>query len=149
GLLRIDHVMGLHRLWWVPHGRPASAGAYVRYPADELYAILSVESHLNKTKLVGENLGTVPPEVNKSMNRHGLRRMFVVQYEHPVGGPLRKPEAHEVASINTHDMPMFAAYWKGLDILDRADLGLLGPKDIRREKRERAQLRKDLITLLR
>jgi 4-alpha-glucanotransferase len=149
GLLRIDHVMGLHRLWWVPHGHPASAGAYVRYPADELYAILSVESHRHKTMLVGENLGTVPPEVNKSMDRHGLRRMYVLQYEQTAEGPLRAPEPHEVASVNTHDMPMFAAHWRGLDILDRADLGLIPPSDLPREKRRRAQLRKNLVAFLR
>ncbi len=149
GLLRIDHVMGLHRLWWVPHGHPASEGAYVRYPADELYAILSVESHLHKTMLVGENLGTVPPEVNKSMDRHGLRRMYVLQYEQPAQGPLRAPEPHEVASINTHDMPMFAAHWRGLDILDRADLGLIPKKELAATKRCRAQLRRNLIDFLR
>jgi 4-alpha-glucanotransferase len=149
GLLRIDHVMGLHRLWWVPHGYPASAGAYVRYPADELYAILSVESHRHKTMLVGGNLGTVPPEVNKSMDRHGLRRMYVVQYEQPLEGPLRAPEAQVVASVNTHDMPMFAAHWKGLDILDRFALGLIPRKDLPSQKRHRAQLRKNLVRFLR
>ncbi len=148
GLLRIDHVMGLHRLWWVPHGHPASSGAYVRYRADELYAILSVESHLHKTMLVGENLGTVPPEVNKSMDRHGLRRMYVLQYEQPINGPVRDPEPSEVASVNTHDMPMFAAHWKGLDILDRADLGLVPPRELAQQKRQRAQMRKSLIAFL-
>src|SRR5688572_28805848 len=148
GLLRIDHVMGLHRLWWVPHGHPASEGAYVRYPADELYAILSVESHRHKTMLVGENLGTVPPEVNKSMDRHGLRRMYVVQYEQPARGPLRAPEPQVVASLNTHDMPTFAAQWKGLDILDRADLGLIPEKDLPKEKRNRNQLGANLIAFL-
>ena len=149
GLLRIDHVMGLHRLWWVPHGHPASAGAYVSYPAEELYAIFSVESHRHKTTLVGENLGTVPPEVNESMDRHGLRRMYVLQYEQQPNGPLRKPEKQVVASVNTHDMPSFAAHWNGLDIADRADLGLLPQKELPRERRNREQLRKNLIAFLR
>jgi 4-alpha-glucanotransferase len=149
GLLRIDHVMGLHRLWWVPHGHPASAGAYVSYPAEELYAILSVESHRHKTMLVGENLGTVPPEVNKSMDRHGLRRMYVLQYEQQPEGPLSKPEKQVVASLNTHDMPGFAAHWAGLDIADRADLGLIPKKELARESRKREQLRKNLIGFLR
>ena len=149
GLLRIDHVMGLHRLWWVPHGHPASAGAYVSYPAHELYAILSVESHRHKTTLVGENLGTVPPEVNKSMDRHGLRRMYVLQYEQRPKGPLRPPEKQVVASVNTHDMPSFAAHWNGLDIADRADLGLIPAKQLDTERRVRAALRKCLISFLR
>lgn len=149
GLLRIDHVMGLHRLWWVPHGFPASAGAYVRYLAEEWYAILSVESHRHKTTLVGENLGTVPPEVNKSMDRHGLRRMYVLQYEQPVKGPLRTPEAPVVASVNTHDMPSFAAHWRGLDLADRADLGLLPKKSAAAEKRQRERLKKNFMAFLR
>jgi 4-alpha-glucanotransferase len=149
GLLRIDHVMGLHRLWWVPHGFPASEGAYVSYPADELYAILSVESHRHKTMLVGENLGTVPPEVNKSMDRHGLRRMYVLQYEQQPKGPLRAPEKQVVASVNTHDMPSFAAHWNGLDIDDRFDLGLIAKKDISKERKNRESARKSLVSFLR
>jgi 4-alpha-glucanotransferase len=149
GLLRIDHVMGLHRLWWVPHGFPASAGAYVKYPAEELYAILSVESHRHKTTLVGENLGTVPPEVNTSMDRHGMRRMYVLQYEQQPGGALREPEKSVVASVNTHDMPTFAAHWKGLDILDREDLGLIPTKEVRSQKQRRARLCQNLIAFLR
>src|SRR5688572_4625782 len=149
GLLRIDHVMGLHRLWWVPHGHPASEGAYVQYPAEELYAILSIESHRHKTMLVGENLGTVPPEVNKSMDRHGLRRMYVLQYEEKPEGPIRMPEKQVVASVNTHDMPSFAAHWAGVDIDDRVDLGLIPKKEIGREKRNREQARRNLIAFLR
>jgi 4-alpha-glucanotransferase len=149
GLLRIDHVMGLHRLWWVPRGHPASEGAYVSYPAHELYAILSVESHRHKTTLVGENLGTVPPEVNKSMDRHGLRRMYVLQYEQRRKGPLPGPEKQVVASVNTHDMPSFAAHWNGLDIADRADLGLIPAKQLAAERRNRAALRQNLISFLR
>jgi 4-alpha-glucanotransferase len=149
GLLRIDHVMGLHRLWWVPHGRPASEGAYVRYRDDELYAILSVESHLHKTMLVGENLGTVPPEVNQSMDRHGMRRMYVLQYEQQPGGAPREPEAAVVASVNTHDMPSFAAHWDGLDLEDRNDLGLIPTEDLPREIKQRAALRRNLVSFLR
>jgi 4-alpha-glucanotransferase len=149
GLLRIDHVMGLHRLWWVPHGHPASAGAYVSYPAEELYAIISVESHRHQTTLVGENLGTVPPEVNKSMDRHGLRRMYVLQYEQQTKGPLPAAPSQVVASLNTHDMPSFAAHWKGTDIDDRADLDLIPFRELAKEKRNRDALRKNLIAFLR
>jgi 4-alpha-glucanotransferase len=149
GLLRIDHVMGLHRLWFVPNGSPPSAGAYVRYPAEELYAILSVESHRHKTMLVGENLA-VPPEVNKAMDRHGLRRMYVLQYEQqPGGAALREPDPQVVASLNTHDMPTFAAHWKGLDIADRADLGLIPKKNLAKEKAARETLRQNLVAFLR
>jgi 4-alpha-glucanotransferase len=94
-------------------------------------------------------LGTVPPEVNKSMDRHGLRRMYVLQYEQqPKGAALREPEAQVVASVNTHDMPTFAAHWKGLDIDDRADLGLIPKNNLAREKAGRDAMRKNLVSFL-
>lgn len=138
GLLRMDHVMGLHRLYWIPKGRPASEGAYVQYPAEELYAILCLESHRNKTMLVGENLGTVPPEVNRAMARHHVRETYVFQYE--LGPDLRPAPRHSVASLNTHDMPTFEAFLRGLDIDDRFDLGLMSRADLRREHRQRKKL---------
>ncbi|HEY0372015.1 MAG TPA: 4-alpha-glucanotransferase, partial [Thermoanaerobaculia bacterium] len=106
GILRIDHVMGLHRLYWIPRGMEAKDGVYVRYHADELYAILALESQRHGCVVVGEDLGTVPPEVPKMMQRHGVRRMFVVQYE----GKLTEPPKESVASVNTHDMPPFASW---------------------------------------
>jgi 4-alpha-glucanotransferase len=151
GLLRIDHVMGLHRLWWVPRGASASDGAYVRYNAEDLYAILCLESHRHKTMLVGENLGTVPPEVNQSMKRHCFRGMYVAQYEErdDSRAALSDPPRECVASLNTHDMPMWAAHWRGLDIADRQDLGLLTAQQAREERRRRARRRKALETFLR
>ncbi len=150
GLLRLDHVMGLHRLWWVPRGASAADGAYVSYNAEELYAILCLESHRHQTMLVGENLGTVPPEVNRSMKRHGLRTMYVVQYEAQPNArpPLREPPRDCVASLNTHDMPAFAAFWKGLDISDRQQLGLLKAKAARQERKRRRHLREVLVKFL-
>jgi 4-alpha-glucanotransferase len=151
GLLRLDHVMGLHRLWWVPRGASAADGAYVSYNADELYAILSLESHRHQTTLVGENLGTVPPEVNGSMKRHGVRKMFVLQYETQPDAKqmLREPPGDCVASLNTHDMPMWAAHWKGLDIADRRKLGLMTSQQARAERKRRAHLRARLVKFLR
>jgi 4-alpha-glucanotransferase len=148
-MLRIDHVMGLHRLYWIPDGCQASDGAYVSYPAEELYAILSVESHRHQCRLVGENLGTVPPEVNAGMKRHGLRGMYVLQYEQRPRGAMPKPARASVSSLNTHDMPTFAAYWAGKDIEDRADLGLTPPRDVARQKRERAAMGRNLVRFLR
>src|SRR5262249_45357338 len=125
-LLRIDHVMGLDRLYWVPQGFPAPQGAYVTYPAEELHALLSLESHPRKTTLVGENLATVPPAVNRSMKRHRIRQMYVIQSEQRLDSKdaLRTPPAQCVASVNTHDMPTFAAPWEGLDLADRVRLGI-------------------------
>lgn len=150
-MLRFDHVMGLHRLYWVPAGMPPSCGAYVTSPAEELYAILSIESHRHRAVIVGENLGTVPPEVDRSLDRHRVAGMFVGQYEfQPAPRPaLRRTPAHAVASLNTHDMPPFHAYWRGLDLEDRHSLGLIKPHEMPREARLRQQIRKSLTTLLR
>jgi 4-alpha-glucanotransferase len=140
----------LHRLYWVPHGMPASEGAYVTYPAEEFYAMLSIESHRHQAILIGENLGTVPPEVNRSLTRHGIGAMFVAQYEvRPKPGRAFRPmPRNAIASLNTHDMPQFAAFWKGLDIADRQDLKLLKPHEAASERRLRARVRKSVIHFL-
>lgn len=150
GILRIDHVMSLHRLFWVPKGMEASEGVYVRYPVEEFYAILSLESHRNKAVVVGEDLGTVPPYVRPTMSRHGLHRMYVMQYEllSDSQRALRAVPADVVASINTHDMPPFAAFWQGLDIEDRLELGLLDKTGARMERKTRQALKKALVLSL-
>lgn len=149
-MLRFDHVMGLHRLYWVPRGLPASKGAYVQYPAEEFYAMLSIESHRHQACIIGENLGTVPVEVNRSLKRHGVAGMFVVQYEvRPTPRPaLRRIPASVVASLNTHDMPPFAAFWKGLDLADHRDLGLIPRAKFPRERRRRERLCRSLLRFL-
>ncbi|MFH1646891.1 MAG: 4-alpha-glucanotransferase, partial [Chloroflexota bacterium] len=116
-LLRIDHVMGLHRRYWIPAGMKASQGAYVRYRADELYAILAIESHRYKNIIVGEDLGTVPGYIRAAMGRHRLHRTYVLYYElADASSNLGKMPRQAVASLNTHDMPPFAAFWQGNDI---------------------------------
>src|SRR5262249_29198369 len=101
GLLRVDHVMGLHRLYWIPEGFSGADGVYVEYPAEELYAILSLESHRNNAGIIGENLGTVPDQVSAAMGRHNIRPMYVVQYEIVEEGTddtLRPPPSGSMAS---------------------------------------------------
>ena len=142
GVLRIDHVMQLHRLFWVPPGMTATEGVYVTYPAEEHYAVLSLESHRHQVTVVGENLGTVPPEVNESMARHDVLGMYVVQYElHPESQGLREPPACSVASLNTHDMPTFRAFWEARDIAIMEDLGFFDAERARTEKQRRDALR--------
>jgi 4-alpha-glucanotransferase len=149
-LLRIDHVMGLHRLYWVPRGFEAREGAYVNYPAHELHAIFNLESHRNRTRLVGENLGTVPPVVNQSMERHGLRGMFVVQFEERPDpkGALARPPALSVASVNTHDTPTFAGHWRGDDLVDCVRLGLFRRDQLKDAKKNRERLKRALVRFL-
>jgi 4-alpha-glucanotransferase len=141
-ILRLDHVMGLHRLYWIPDGMDAKDGVYVRYNDEELYAILVLESVRNRCAIVGEDLGTVPDYVPKAMRRHGLRSMYVVQYEaKPKRRPLGDPPETSVASVNTHDMPTFAGFWRGKDIDDRVNQGLLDEKGAAGERKTRGKIR--------
>ncbi|CEP66205.1 Glycoside hydrolase, superfamily [Moorella glycerini] len=114
GILRLDHVMGLHRLYWIPRGLAATEGVYVRYHAGEFYAILALESRRHRAILVGEDLGTVPGYVRLAMTRHNINRMYVLaaEYTGNPGRALGPVPPGSLASLNTHDMPPFAAFWR-------------------------------------
>ena len=112
-MLRIDHVMGLHRLFWIPPGGSAVDGVYVRYPADELYALVCIESQREQCAVAGEDLGTVPDHVRPTMAARGLHRLFVAEFQwHWQDGrpALDQPAPGAVASIDTHDTPTFAGF---------------------------------------
>jgi 4-alpha-glucanotransferase len=146
GLLRIDHVMQLYRLFWIPQDMDASAGVYVRYPVDEMFAVLSVESHRHQAIVVGENLGTVPPEIGEAMDRHDVLGMYVVQYElQPGSQGLRTPPARSAASLNTHDMPTFRAFWEARDVAELQRLGFFDEDQAREERERRAALRRQIL----
>jgi 4-alpha-glucanotransferase len=150
-LLRIDHVMGLHRLFWIPEGMRGSQGLYVRYPSEEIYAVLSVESHRHDAGIVGENLGLVPPEVNKALTRHHIRQLYIVQAELSEDSrkkPLRRPDEDDVASLNTHDMTPFESFVEGKDIDDRISLKFLDRKTSHNERKNRERLLKSLQKFL-
>lgn len=139
--LRIDHVMGLHRLFVIPKEASAREGTYLNYPAEEHYAIWCLESVRHQVTLIGENLGTVPPIVNKSMSRHGFLQMYIAQYEWDGQRKVTKSAIpkNALVSLNTHDMPTFAAFAQGLDLTLRADMKLLAKKAVPRLFRERQQ----------
>lgn len=146
GLLRIDHVMQLYRLFWIPQDMDASAGVYVRYPVDELFAVLSLESHRHQAIVVGENLGTVPPEIGEAMDRHDVLGMYVVQYElQPGSQGLRTPPARSAASLNTHDMPTFRAFWEARDVGVLQQLGFFDEGQAREERERRSALRRQIL----
>lgn len=146
-LLRMDHIMGLHRLFWIPEGLESRDGAYVHYRAEEFYAILSLESHRHKALIIGENLGTVPRYVNDSMAEHKIYGMYVGQFSiNPQSErALGEVSASNVASLNTHDTPTFASFWRGLDIDDRLDLGLLDKKGVVEKRKERSAQKQALV----
>ena len=151
GMLRIDHVMGLHRLYWIPLEFEATQGVYVRYPAEEFYAVLNLECHRHKAQIVGENLGTVPPYVNAAMARHKIKGMSVGQFcvgTDPNNALERIPDG-AVASLNTHDTPTFAGFWTETDIQDRTELGLLTGAKIEAERSQRRLQREALLAYLR
>jgi 4-alpha-glucanotransferase len=150
-VLRIDHVMGLHRLFWVPRGYEPRDGAYVGYPADEMYAILALESVRNRALIVGEDLGTVPGCVRPALARHKIQRMYVLQFEVTPDEKKALPEPSEdsLAALNTHDMPPFASFWEGLDVQDRVELGLLDKEGAIAELNSRSKLRNALVRFLR
>ncbi len=141
-LLRIDHVMGLHRLFWIPRGAAPGEGAYVHYRAEELYAILTLESQRNHCAVIGENLGIVPDYVNPTMSHHHLLKMWIMQFElqSDPRAAIRPPAADQLAGLNTHDMYPLAAYWSGEDIRARHRLRLLRPDGARRERADRAAI---------
>jgi 4-alpha-glucanotransferase len=117
GTLRIDHVMGMRRLYWIPWGMSPTEGVYVEYHFDELLAVLTLESQRSRTLIVGEDLGTVPAEVREAMARHNLYRMCVLPFAlgRDGGRAFVDVPANAMASLNTHDMEPFAAYLMRLD----------------------------------
>jgi 4-alpha-glucanotransferase len=151
GTLRIDHVMGLHRLFWIPRGFGAEDGVYVRYPARERYALICLESHRHRCAVVGEDLGIVPPSVRPVMKRHGLKRTFILEYACQNRGrwPLSNVAVSGFATLNTHDVPPFAGFWRGREIDDRLDLGLLSRAGAGRERSRRARLLEAILRDLR
>lgn len=148
-MLRIDHVMGLFRLYWIPWGMGPKAGAYVRYPAEELLALFCLASVNHGCSLVGEDLGTVPPAVRPAMRSRGIDRLYVAQFSiHPGEPVLDPPPEDAIACVNTHDLPPFAAFWRGCDIDDRLDLGLFDETQSAAEHAERRRLRESLANAL-
>jgi len=146
-IIRIDHVMGLHRLFVIPAGGSAADGVYVRSRPEEAYAILALESARSGTAVVGEDLGTVPSYVRREMRTHGVLRSYVAQWGIGERG-LEPPPADALASINTHDMAPFAAFWQDAGIEDRRRLGVLGDAGAAAEAAGAARLRERLVASL-
>lgn len=108
-LVRIDHVMAVHRLWWIPEGFEAHRGAYVRYPRDEIMATIAATAADVDTTVVGEDLGTVPTEVSAALEQWGMLGMYEEQF-HTDDLPIGQVPARSVSGIRTHDMQPFAAF---------------------------------------
>jgi len=150
-ILRLDHVMGLHRLYWVPAGATARDGVYVRYRPEELYAVLCLESQRHQAAIVGENLGIVPTAVDRALARHAVSGMYVMarSLQPDQAKPVRPIGRRVIASFGTHDMSPFAAFWQGSDLDNRVRLGVLDSRRAAREKEERAARKAALLAYLR
>jgi 4-alpha-glucanotransferase len=128
GGLRIDHVLGLFRLWWVPDGFPAYAGTFVRFDFDAMLSILMLEAHLAGAVVVGEDLGTVEPWVQEVLADRGILGTSILWFETLEGGAIRDPfvwRQEVLASVTVHDLPPTAGYLRDEHVRIRSELGLL------------------------
>jgi 4-alpha-glucanotransferase len=133
GGLRIDHVMGLFRLWWVPSDGSAAEGAYVRYPAEDLLGIVALESSRAQALVVGEDLGTVEEGVREAMAEHGVLSYRLLWFEDDE--PAQWP-AEAMAAITTHDLPTVAGLWTGTDIDEQREHGTGTDEELERGRTE-------------
>jgi (1->4)-alpha-D-glucan 1-alpha-D-glucosylmutase len=132
GALRIDHVMGLERLYWIPRDAPAAEGAYVRYPIEDLLGIVALESHRHRCMVIGEDLGTVADSFREKVASAGVLTYRVMPFERE-GERFKRPAAYPrqaLVSWSTHDLPTFAGWWQDEDLRTRAELGLLTPEEL-------------------
>lgn len=126
GAIRLDHVMSLFRLFWIPRGMPPSAGAYVQYPWDDLLGILALESARHQAVIVGEDLGTVPDLVRDKLHAAGVLSYRVFYFERGNDGEWKRPAMYPrqaLAVVTTHDLPTLAGFWDGEDLRLRERLG--------------------------
>ncbi|MHA2939690.1 4-alpha-glucanotransferase [Vibrio sp. RC27] len=127
GALRIDHVMGLLRLWWIPKGKSPQDGAYIYFPVKELIAILTLESQRNQCSVIGEDLGTVPPEIVSLLADAGIYSYKVFFFETAEDGGYISPNHYPpqaMSTLCTHDMPTLRGFWHCDDLKMGADIGL-------------------------
>jgi 4-alpha-glucanotransferase len=137
--LRLDHVMTLFRLWWVPRGMISAHGAYVHYPLQDLIAILALESVRHQCAVIGEDLGTVPEEVRLAMERYELNHYKVLLFERYADGSFKPPGEYvrnSLATITTHDLPTLRGWWEAHDIALRERLSLYPSEAVRDEVRD-------------
>ncbi|MEO5764344.1 MAG: 4-alpha-glucanotransferase, partial [Casimicrobiaceae bacterium] len=152
GAVRIDHVMGLARLFWVPQGSNPADGAYVHYPFDDLLGLTALESHRHRCMVIGEDLGTVPEHVREALARNAILSYRVLFFERDAAEEFTPPAAYPATALvttSTHDLPTLAGWWAAADIDLRADHGLLG-NDVDRDalRNERALDRSRLLAAL-
>ena len=147
GGVRIDHVMGLRRLWVIPEGAGATEGAYLRFPLDDMLRLVALESQRHHGIVLGEDLGTVPEGFQDQLRGRGIMGVRVLWFERD-GNAYRPPAAWPpgaVAMTSTHDLPTVAGWWSGRDLDWRRELNMIGDEravwfEHQNRSRDRARL---------
>jgi (1->4)-alpha-D-glucan 1-alpha-D-glucosylmutase len=152
GAVRIDHVMGLMRLYWIPPGHSPRDGSYVLYPLHILMAVVALESERNRCMVIGEDLGTVADEMRQAMQQRRLLSYRLLYFEREHGGAFKAPEAyprHSLVAVSTHDLATLAGWWRGHDLDVRQGLHMFPTPQMQDQQRqERAHDRLRLLTTL-
>ncbi|HZS82882.1 MAG TPA: 4-alpha-glucanotransferase [Stellaceae bacterium] len=152
GALRIDHVMALQRLYWVPGGMAPSEGAYIAYPIDDLLRIVALESHRQRCAVIGEDLGTVPEGFRERLRAANVLSYRVLIFERQADGSFVPPDQYPelaTASVATHDVATLRGYWTGRDLKWRRELDLYSNAGQRAEaEASRARERRLLLDAL-
>jgi 4-alpha-glucanotransferase len=153
GAVRLDHAMGLVRLFWIPEGCPGSEGAYVAYRSDELLGILALESRRQRAVVIAEDLGTLPPGLPELLDDWGMLRSAVMRFEREEDGSFRPAERYPrraLATLGTHDLPPLPGFASGVDLTLRHAAGALGSEEaLATARAERAAERAALAARLR
>jgi 4-alpha-glucanotransferase len=151
GALRIDHVMRLFRLYWIPDALDAGHGSYVRERAEDMVRVLALESVRNRVLVVGEDLGTVEPEIRETLERFGILSYRLFYFEKERTGAFRPAAAYPrqaLVSSTTHDLATLAGFWTGADIRIRREAGVIGEADERTQLEQRLREKQAMLDVL-
>ncbi|MGH9627939.1 MAG: 4-alpha-glucanotransferase, partial [Bryobacteraceae bacterium] len=150
GALRIDHVMRFFRLFWIPDGRSAVEGTYVKDYPDDLLRILALESVRNRFIVIGEDLGTVEPAFREDLERFGILSYRLLYFEKNSSGDFKLPQEYPrkaLVSVSTHDLPTLAGFWTGRDIEARRNAGLVDEASYHQQRASRIEEKQKLLNL--
>ncbi len=150
GALRIDHVMGLARLYWVPNGMKPTDGAYIRYPIEEMLGIVALESQRHHCMVIGEDLGTVAESLRRRLDEAEVLSYRLLLFERDAAG-FRAASSYPRRALvawSTHDLPTLAGWWQEEDLETRYALGLLGEAELAAQKAGRGEARTALVAAL-
>jgi 4-alpha-glucanotransferase len=149
GALRIDHILGFRRLFWIPAGAPPSEGVYVRNPFDDIVGVLALESHRHQCLIIGEDLGTLPEGLREQLAEAAILSYRLLYFEREIDGTFCQPAAYPrqaLVAVGTHDLPTLPAYWKAVDLELKSSVGLYARDQDRQQDEEQRRRDRDLLT---